>query len=406
MEVLRDVRARIRQLTTAPAQPRRRCHRIEVRGRHADVLDSSRVIMPVFRRFSVLLAIAMVILATFTAPASAQRRDTLPTRAAQWPVKTREYVDLWLHGYALLLDDSAQVPLFRRSYREAVTVEKNKRNIVTDLDANLEALRAPLATNATLQGAQFAVLAFDSEKEMDQGFEAFFQSKGEPRRASNSQLAQMIAYLAGYFPTADDREWARKFMNSLKSERTKFHHAWWTEEQRRRTPALAAADSLWQGTLHPALSRFLGGTKQDGGSLVLSLPIEGEGRTAMFGRRQNIIVAPLPDSASSGAEALYVAAHEMVGAVVAPVVDDNITPAQRRAGDADRLSALALVRGGLMLMQRAAPTMAEGYARFYLRVARVSWSGDPVAALEHAFPLSSEFAGTLKRQIDLAFGGI
>src|SRR3954469_19327236 len=31
-----------------------------------------------------------------------------------WPVKTREHVDLWLHGFALLQEDTTFVPFFRR----------------------------------------------------------------------------------------------------------------------------------------------------------------------------------------------------------------------------------------------------------------------------------------------------
>ena len=359
------------------------------------------LIMPLRQLLLPLLAVTC--LAT---PVTAQSRDTLPSRADQWPVKTREFVDLWLHGFALLTDDSSQVPLFRRGYRDAVTVEKNRRGIVSDLDANADALRARLVAHPALAGAQFAVLAFDSEAEMDRGFEAFFAAKGEPRKTSNQQAAQMVAYLAGYFPLAEDRDWARKFTNALKSERAKFHHAWWVEEQRRRSAALAAGDSLWQRSLRPALGRFLSGTRQEGGNLLFSLPLEGEGRTVSFGRRQNVIVVPLPDSAAGVAEALYVAAHELVGAVTSAAIEDNLSPAQKRAGEGERLSAIALVRGGLMLLQRAAPEMAEGYARFYLRVARVGYTGDPLGALERAFPLNAEFSGTLRRQIDLAFGGI
>jgi len=36
----------------------------------------------------------------------------------------------------------------------------------------------------------------------------------------------------------------------------------------------------------------------------------------------------------------------------------------------------------------------------------VSYAGDPVAALERAFPLNADLAGTIRRQIDAAFGGI
>lgn len=44
------------------------------------------------------------------------------TAGPRWPVKTREHVDLWLHGFALLTDDTAAVPLFDRGYRDRKSV--------------------------------------------------------------------------------------------------------------------------------------------------------------------------------------------------------------------------------------------------------------------------------------------
>ncbi|MHB1311342.1 MAG: hypothetical protein ACYC3L_04920 [Gemmatimonadaceae bacterium] len=353
-----------------------------------------------------LLVFIAVLLAV---PAGAQRtarRDTLPARGDAWPVKTREHVDLWLHAFALLTEDSSQVPLFRRNYRDPVIVEKNRRGIVTDFDANADALRAELQKSRSLPGAQFAALAFQSEAEMDRAFDAFIAAGGDPRRVSNKQSAQMVAYLAQYFQTPDEQEWARRLMNSLKSERTRFHHEFWVDEQRRRTGALAATDSLWQRVFRPSIDRFLSGTRQASGEVLLALPLEGEGRTMSFGARQNIIAVGFPDSAAAAPEAMYALAHELVGAVVGPTIADNLSPAQIRAGEGERLSAIGLVRGGLMLMQKAQPQWATGYAKFYLRVARVSYAGDPVAALERAFPLNADLAGTIRRQIDAAFGGI
>ncbi len=359
--------------------------------------------MTMTRPIVILCAVALAV------PAGAQggaRRDTLPVRATAWPVKTREHVDLWLHAFALLTEDSSRVPLFRRNYRVPVTVEKNRRGVVTDFDANADYLRGALAKSRTLPGAQFAALAFQDEAEMDRAFDAFFAAKGDPRRASNRQTAQMVGYLAQYFATPDDEEWARRLVNGLKSERGKFFHAWWLEEQRRRAETLAAVDSIWQRVLRPSIDRFLSGTKQNAGEVLLTLPLEGEGRTVSFGARQNIIAVGFPDSAAAAPEAMYALVHELVGAVVSPTIADNLSPAQLRAGEGERLSAIGLVRGGLMLLQKSQPQWAAGYARFYLRVAGVSYTGDPVAALDVAFPLNPELAGTLRRQIDAAFGGI
>src|SRR4051812_2825830 len=59
-----------------------------------------------------------------------------------WPVKTREHVDLWLHGFALLQEDTTFVPFFKRGYSTNMIVLKNRANVVTQLDANRDRLRA------------------------------------------------------------------------------------------------------------------------------------------------------------------------------------------------------------------------------------------------------------------------
>src|ERR1700731_2915130 len=74
---------------------------------------------------------------------------------AVWPIKTREHVDLWLHGYALLQEDTTFVPFFKRGYSTDMIVLKNKANIVSQLDANRDKLRARLAPNPQLANPPF-----------------------------------------------------------------------------------------------------------------------------------------------------------------------------------------------------------------------------------------------------------
>ena len=45
---------------------------------------------------------------------SDQTNTTPPT---QWPINTYEHVDLWLHGFAMIQDDTTLVPFFRRGYK-------------------------------------------------------------------------------------------------------------------------------------------------------------------------------------------------------------------------------------------------------------------------------------------------
>src|SRR5690242_3059349 len=62
--------------------------------------------------------------------------QTTPQPGVTWGIKTREHVDLWLHGFALLQEDTTFVPFFRRGYGTDMTVLKNRANVVTQLDAN------------------------------------------------------------------------------------------------------------------------------------------------------------------------------------------------------------------------------------------------------------------------------
>lgn len=329
--------------------------------------------------------------------------------AVAWPVRTREHVDLWLHGFALVVDDTARPPIFRRGYREAVRARRARANVLTQLDAERDRLRLRLAANPALAlNAQFVALAFPSWGALRAATDAFVQAAGNPQRARDQQTAGAIQFLAGVFPTASDREWLRLFANALQDERDRWYHQEWLAVQRDRAPALAAADSVWQRGVRPRLQRFLNGTQQAGGELVLSPVLGGEGRTQQGGTRSNVIVVPFPERAADAAEASYVAAHEVVGSLVGAIVADNTSPADQRAGLADRYVGAGQVRAGYLLLQRTAPDLAAGYARFYLREAGVALpaAGGEGAALAATFALPAPMLDAIARQIDVVQGGI
>ena len=96
-----------------------------------------------------------------------------------WPMKVREHVDLWLHGYAMLQEDSTFVPFFRRGYGTNMTVQKNRANVVTQLDANRDRLRARLSTNPQLINAQFIPLNFASWEDLVGVVDLFVRANGD-----------------------------------------------------------------------------------------------------------------------------------------------------------------------------------------------------------------------------------
>ena len=340
-------------------------------------------------------------------PAPVNPSGVVTNTTAPWPVKTREHLDLWLHGFAMIQPDTTRIPLFRRGYRDAMVVEKNRRGVTTLLDQNRDQLAARFAVNRNLIGAQFAALYFGSWEDMQQAISIFLEAKGDPGRARTQQQQQVIAFLAASFNTQADRDWLDLFAKSLADERDKFYHAYWLDQQRSRGPVLAAVDSLWQKTYRPKLQTYLSRTQQENGDFILSLPLDGEGRTVSGGKRENIVALTFPDTPAQAVDAIYVFTHEAMGTLAATAIADNITPAERREGLAEKMASAAAVRGGALLLQRAAPDLADGYARYYLKAAGLpATSGDAQAALAAAFPLDARVRDAIAGQIASVYAGI
>ena len=341
-----------------------------------------------------------------TTPAPTGEPVAAAVNDAPWPIKTREHLDLWLHGFAMIQADTTKIPYFRRGYRDQMIVERNRRGVTTLLDQNRTALSARFAVNRNLVGAQFVALYFGSWDEMSRAIDLFLQARGDPGRATQQGQQAVIAFLAGSFPSQQDRDWLDLFKRALTDESSKFYHDYWLTEQRSRAPVIAAIDSVWQKVYRPRLQTFLSRTQQQTGDLDLSLPLQGEGRTVTAGKRDNAIAIAFPDRREAAVEVVYVAVHEFIGAVANTAIADNVTPAERREGAVDRISSNGLVRGGALLLQKTAPELVDGYARYYLRAAGVSAAGDARAALVREFPIPDLIRDAINRQIDAVLGGI
>jgi hypothetical protein len=329
--------------------------------------------------------------------------------SAEWPVSAREHVDLWLHGFAMLQEDTTLVPFFERGYRERMLEVKRRANASTQLDVNRDQLRARFDANRLLTSAQFLALEFSAWEAMEQAIDIFLRADGNPQRAGDRQSQIIIATFAQYFPTAADRDWLRLFTEALRDERDRYFRSWWAQRQRELEPVLARVDSLWSATYHPKLRRYLGNTRSPEGSFYLSLPLHAEGRTVTgTTRAQNIIAVGFPDTPDAAAEAIYVFAHEAIGRVVSAAVSDNVTPAEQRAGIADRYTGHGLVRGGAILLERVTPELAEGYRAYYLRAATAAGATPPAGAdaFERTFPLPPHIVEAIVRQLDVVLGGI
>jgi hypothetical protein len=323
-----------------------------------------------------------------------------------WPVKTREHVDLWLHGYALLQEDTTFVPFFKRGYSTNMIVLKNRANVVTQLDANRDRLRARLAINPQLVNAQFVALSFSNWADLSQAADLFVRAEGNPRAASSQAQANAIAFLAAYFQTSADRDWLRLFVQSLNDESNRFYHSYWIQQQRERSNVLELVDTLWQRTYRPRMQRFLNNTQQAQGEILLSLPLDGEGRSLTSGKQANTVTVTFPDRPNDAVEAIYVISHEVSGGIANTAVSDNITPEQRRSGLGERYQSAAAVRGGALLLQRVAPEILDGYMRYYLRSVNRAVGANVQTTFISTFAIPDNIRDALVRQLDVVLGGI
>ena len=340
--------------------------------------------------------------ASATTPAA-----TTPSQNKPWPIKTRQHLDTWLHGFAMIQDDTARIPFFRPGYREQMIVLRNSQGVTSLLDQNRDKLRAGLASHPNLINAQFFPFQVTSWEETRQFIDYFLRAEGDSRRAQNQQIQQMIAIVGQYFPAAADRQWLQLFMQSIEDERTKFYNLYWINTQQKRAPVLAATDSLWQLQVRPKLQSYARNNQMANGELLLSLPLGGEGRTQLGNSTRNVIAVTFPETREHAADAVFVFVHELALPLATTAVSDNVTPTERRNGVADRYLSSAVVYGGYLVFKKILPDMAEDYARFYLRSAgRPAPTTGAGAALEREFTMPQGIRDAMQRQIDIALGGI
>ncbi len=342
-------------------------------------------------------------------PGSAAERQAQgqQVRTSYWGIKTREHVDLWLHGFALLQVDTARIPLFDKTYRDEIVVVKNKANVLTQLDVNVERLQKTLAQTPALINAQFLPQFFTSGATMRATIDAFVAANGNPNAASSQQEAYLFQSLLNYFPTPVERQWLALFSSSLWDENEKFFNSYWVQQQRERKQVLDSLHTLWTNYLHPKVRNYLNSTKQANGEILLSLPLKAEGRTSNIGSGIGTSVAVnFPRDLAHINEAVYGVAHEIIIPLAYLAVTDNTTPAQQRNGEADLIVSAAAVRGGYTLLSEVAPEYAEGYARFYLNAIGKTKITNPKEELVKEFPVPQEIMNNISSQLATISGGI
>jgi hypothetical protein len=327
--------------------------------------------------------------------------------AAVWPVRTAEYVDVWLHAYAMVSTDTAKVPLFARNYRSLMNKVRADRNVTTALDANRTTLEQGLAANGDLISGQFVVFNFGSLDELVNVATQFIRNDGSPTGVTDPTQQKLYLVLRQAYRTVKDREWLRLFLQAVQDEDTRFYKSFWTAQQTDRAGAFAATQNAWNNTYRVKFLRYLRNERLGDGTMVLSMPIGGEGRSVFDPQSGNAVGVNYPATADSAMNTLYTFAHEIVGGAASRALEDNLTPAERREGADARYTPIAAVRGGAILLAKIAPELVAGYQRYYLSLTGAAIpSGDPAAAFAAAYALPDTLVKGIERQIDLVLAGI
>ena len=338
-------------------------------------------------------------------PAPVRRSEPSTIPLTRWPIKTVEPVDLWLHAFALLIDDTSTPPRFRRGYRDSLTVVKNRANVLTTLDTTRALLAKRLMATPSYLQAQILAFEFDSWFALRTAAERFVLADGDDRKVSDRAPVEHFAQFARFFPTAADREWLGIFVIGVQDEQVRFFSAEHSRLVRARNATITAVDSLWQRTYRTRFDRFLTSTGQVNGDVLLSIPLGGEGRVGVGRERQRMIAVPFPARVEDARQVILVLAHELTAVVVSRVLLGSGAASIQRSVAVALAISTAQVRAGAMLLERVAPELVEAYMQFYLTQSGVAVLPPALdATFVRIFDIPVAARDGMREQIDSAVG--
>src|SRR5258708_29674860 len=119
-----------------------------------------------------------------------------PLVQTTWPARTREHLDMWLHGYALITQDTTLIPYFRRGYRDRISAVRRQRGVTTLIETNRAKLLERIALEPSLAtSGQFLPLYFSSWDQMRQAIDLFMRAGGNPGAANDAMTRTYLLLL-------------------------------------------------------------------------------------------------------------------------------------------------------------------------------------------------------------------
>lgn len=329
-----------------------------------------------------------------------------------WRVGTAEHIALWYHALALTLApveraDSFAVPRFAPGYADSATAIKRRRGVEpTPLDERAAEFGRIFQQDG-YQGLQFVPLYFQNSEALFSGIDLWSQVGGDPRRVGSAAGAQVVAFLTRLFPRAAQRRAVIEWAGLVREEQQRFYTAYWQERGAALQTVVATVQGDWDA-LAPALSNYLDYMRLQRGEIFLVPALGPEGRMVTRGTAAPR-VAVLAPPVNRHEDAVWSFIHELLYPLVGEVIRDYVAPARLREIGEESLTSRSAVRGGAILLDRAAPERAPRYRRYFLEAAGhqvPSGASELNEAFVRAFPLPPELEQGLETAVTQALAGI
>jgi len=334
-------------------------------------------------------------------------------RPVGWRVGVAQHVALWYHGLAYVRGRDAgarrtPVPRFASGYVAEITELKRRRGVYpTPLDTAAARLADTLSASA-FDGLEFLPLYFQDAGALFSSFEAWAEAGGDPRRTGSAEAARVVAFLSSLFPRAQQRQAVLQFVRLLRLEQEAFFANYWQEQLPALEARVVEVQREWDA-LAPALAVYLDYAQLENGELLLVPALGAEGRLVRGGLPYPRAAVLLPPARRPG-DAVLALVHETTYPIAGDAVRDYVAPAQLRELGEERLTSLAAVRAGAMILEKTAPRRVPEYHRLYLEaIGRdVDRADDEALAREFraAFALPDALEAGLVRVVDRALAGI
>jgi hypothetical protein len=334
----------------------------------------------------------------------AETVQPLPPGEVRWTIVNRPTVDLWYHGLATIgfHGPAAGLPIHPAGYPERMGAAKRAAAAYpSQLDSRAEEFRAIFEASPRYGSLHFLPLNFPTGEMFLTTLQRWIQVGGDPRRVTDPNLAQAVAFLSRQFPTDAERRAIGGWLEVLAEEERAFYGAHRQRQAAELTATVAAAQAEWDA-LAPRLRPVLDVLQLNQGEILVSPAIGAEGRMLELGRRYNRVAVLAPE-AGRPADVVWAAVHEMMYPFVNGVLEDQLSPAQLRDADRPILARRAAIRAGAIALAQVAPDAVARYREAHLR-----WAGATVPAsaaereraFERAYPLQDPLPAALASGIE------